>query len=43
VTDADYAVRGFYFGLEPPDYGDELYIQRGDARLIGATLQYRWR
>jgi iron complex outermembrane receptor protein len=43
VTDEDYAVRGFYFGLEPPDYANELYVQRGDARLVGATLQYRWR
>ena len=43
VTDEDYAVRGFYFGLEPPDYANELYVQRGDGRLVGATLQWRWR
>jgi iron complex outermembrane recepter protein len=42
VTDEAYAVRGFYFGLEPPDYANELYIQRGDARLVGLTLQWRW-
>ena len=43
VTGEDYAVRGFYFGLEPPDFANELYVQRGDGRLVGATLQWRWR
>jgi iron complex outermembrane receptor protein len=43
VTDETYAVRGFYFGLEPPDYADELYVQRGDARLVGVTLNWRWK
>jgi iron complex outermembrane recepter protein len=42
VTDEAYAVRGFYFGLEPPDYADKLYVQRGDGRLIGLTLEWRW-
>lgn len=42
VTDEVYAVRGFYFGLEPPDYANELYVQRGDGRLAGLTLQWRW-
>ncbi len=37
-----YAVRGFYFGLEPPDYANKLYFQRGDGRLAGITLQWRW-
>lgn len=43
VTDEAYAVRGFYFGLEPPDYADELYVQRGDGRLVGVTLNWRWK
>jgi outer membrane receptor protein involved in Fe transport len=43
ATDETYAVRGFYFGLEPPDYANKLYVQRGDARLAGVTLQWRWR
>jgi iron complex outermembrane recepter protein len=43
VTDENYAVRGFYFGLEPPDYAPELYVQRGDGRLLGATVEWRWR
>jgi len=42
VTDEDYAVRGFYFGLEPPDYANKLYVQRGDGRLAGITVQWRW-
>jgi outer membrane receptor protein involved in Fe transport len=42
VTDEDFAVRGFYFGLEPPAFENELYVQRGDARLAGVTLEWRW-
>ena len=42
VTDEEYAVRGFYFGLEPPDYANKLYVQRGDGRLVGVTFQWRW-
>ena len=42
VMDENYAVRGFYFGLEPPDYANKLYVQRGDGRLAGITLQWRW-
>ena len=42
VTDENYAVRGFYFQLEPPDYPYKLYVQRGDSRLVGVTVQWRW-
>ncbi len=42
VMDENYGVRGFYFGLEPPDYANRLYLQRGDGRLAGITLQWRW-
>jgi len=42
LNDADYAVRGFYFGLEPPDFANRLYTQRGDGRMAGITLQWRW-
>ena len=42
VMNENYAVRGFYFGLEPPDYANKLYVQRGDGRLAGITLQWRW-
>ena len=33
-----YAVRGFFFGLEPPDFPDRLYITHGDPREVGVTL-----
>ena len=42
ATDTEYAVRGFYFGLEPPDFANELYTQAGDGRMAGLTLQWRW-
>ncbi|MGB7905483.1 MAG: TonB-dependent receptor [Steroidobacteraceae bacterium] len=42
VMNGNYAVRGFFFGLEPPDYANKLYVQRGDGRLAGITLQWRW-
>jgi hypothetical protein len=43
VFDEEYAVRGFYFGLEPPDFANELYIQRGDPRLVGVTATWSTR
>ena len=35
-----YDVRGFYFGNEPPDYPNKLYVQQGDPRAFGLTLTY---
>jgi iron complex outermembrane receptor protein len=35
-----YAVRGFYFGNEPPNFENKEYIQRGDPRAFGATVTY---
>ena len=40
LLDRAYAVRGFYFGDEPPDFPNKLYIQRGDPRAFGITLSY---
>jgi iron complex outermembrane receptor protein len=37
-----YDVRGFYFGNEPPDFPNKLYVQRGDPRAFGVTLSYRF-
>jgi iron complex outermembrane receptor protein len=42
ATNTEYAVRGFYFGLEPPDFANKLYTQPGDGRVAGLTLQWRW-
>lgn len=39
LTDKSYAVRGFFFGNEPPDFQEKVYIQRGDPLQIGATLE----
>ena len=36
--DAQYAQRGFFFGNEPPDFPDKLYIQPADPRQVGASL-----
>jgi outer membrane receptor protein involved in Fe transport len=36
----DYAQRGFFFGNEPPDFPDRLYIQLAEPRRAG--LSVRW-
>ena len=38
--DVRYPVRGFYFGLIPPSYEDQLWISYGDPRQIGFTFDY---
>jgi iron complex outermembrane recepter protein len=38
LLNKDYPVRGFYFGLEPPDYPSKLYLQLGDPRAFGANV-----
>lgn len=40
--DERYAVRGFYFGNEPPLFPDTLYIRQGDPRQLGITLDWRF-
>ena len=42
LTDEDYAVRGFYFGNEPPDFPPTLYTRLGDPRQVGATIERRF-
>lgn len=43
VFDRTYAVRGFFFENEPPDFPTKQYIQRGDPRQIGVTFHYSFR
>lgn len=43
AADARQAVRGFYFGLEPPDYLNKTYVQLGDPRHAGVTIEWRVR
>lgn len=37
-----YAVRGFFFGNEPPDFPNTLFIRQGDSRQIGVTFDMRY-
>ena len=41
VLDEGYGVRGFYFGNEPPDFPNALYVRRGDPRSWGLTFRLR--
>jgi len=43
LFDESYAMRGFYFGNEPPDFANERYVQHGDPRQIGITLAWSFR
>ncbi len=43
LFDEDYAVRGFFFGNEPPDFIPKRYVQPGDPRQVGVTLNYSFK
>ncbi|MEO1201186.1 MAG: TonB-dependent receptor [Pseudomonadota bacterium] len=40
--DETYAVRGFFFGNEPPDFPNTLYTRLGDPRQLGITFDTRF-
>lgn len=40
LGDERYAVRGFFFGNEPPDFPPTLYTRLGDARQVGVTFDW---
>lgn len=42
LFDEHYAVRGFYFGNEPPNFPNELYLRYGDPGQIGVTIDMRF-
>ena len=42
LFDENYAVRGFFFGNEPPDFPATLYTRAGDPRQIGVTFEKRF-
>jgi outer membrane receptor protein involved in Fe transport len=42
VLDETYAVRGFYFGNEPPDFPNQLFIRQGDPRQLGVNFEMRF-
>lgn len=39
----NYAMRGFFFGNEPPDFPDKLYVQLADPRSVGVTFSLQVR
>lgn len=41
--DRRYAVRGFYFSNEPPDWPQKRYVQLGDPRQFGLTASVDFR
>ncbi|MFO7276235.1 MAG: TonB-dependent receptor [Pseudomonadota bacterium] len=43
LFDEDYAMRGFFFGNEPPDFAPKRYVQPGDPRQLGVTIRYTFR
>jgi len=42
IFDEKYAVRGFFFGNEPPDFPATLYMRLGDPRQVGITFEKRF-
>jgi iron complex outermembrane receptor protein len=42
IFDKHYAVRGFYFGVEPPDYPAREYVQLGERAQLGLSLRYQF-
>ncbi len=35
-----YPLQGFYFGLVPPNFPNQRFVQNGDPRTVGLTLRY---
>ncbi len=42
LFDKEYAVRGFFFGNEPPDFPNTLYTRLGDPRQLGVSIEKRF-
>ena len=40
LFDVHYAQQGFYFGLIPPNFPNQSFLQHGDPRQIGITISY---
>jgi iron complex outermembrane recepter protein len=43
VFDEEYAVRGFFFGNQPPAFEFERYVQLGEPRQFGITARWEFR
>jgi iron complex outermembrane receptor protein len=42
LLNKNYPVRGFFFGDEPPDFNNKLYVQLGDPRTWGASATVKF-
>ncbi|HLZ97058.1 MAG TPA: TonB-dependent receptor plug domain-containing protein [Steroidobacteraceae bacterium] len=42
LLDKNYTVRGFFFGDEPPDFNNKLYVQLGEPRTWGASVTVKF-
>ena len=40
LLDRRYAVQGYYFGDEPPNFPVKLYLQNGDPRQLGVSVSF---
>ena len=40
LFDARYAEHGFYFGLIPPNFPSQSFLQLGNPRQVGITVNY---
>ena len=40
LFNVQYAQQGFYFGLIPPNYPNQSFLQLGDPRQVGITVSY---
>jgi len=40
LFDSRYAQQGFYFGLIPPNFPNQSFLQLGDPRQVGLTVNY---
>jgi iron complex outermembrane recepter protein len=43
LFDRYYSQRGFFFGIEPPEFTPTRYVQAGDPRRAGVTVTYTFR
>ena len=43
LFDARYAQQGFYFQLIPPNFPFQSFLQQGDPRQVGITVNYELR
>jgi len=42
IFNKKFATRGFFFGLEPPNYEDTLYTQLGSPRHLGLSFDFNF-